>query len=126
MLPRKRKLGPRQLERAQKIFNDAVCSVAKELGAVQGEVWSNDVPEFTLETKVGQLYLRPIAALSEAGGFVALRFKDVDSACARLNPSRHLSELLNPFSGKWNLDLYGYISSEEIRQELLSHLRRVL
>lgn len=131
---RKRKLGSRQLARAQAAFVEVARAELIALGAVPSErsallPWRD---ELRFDTRAGVLRAKPIAACAEAGGWIALRFDDVDRACTLLNPRKHtafpLDNGLNPYSGKWNIDsvLLGVDDADVIRHHIRLHLRKVL
>lgn len=117
MRPRRsRKLGKRQLERAQRVFADAVNAELDALGAVFDGSFHHMLP-----TRAGLLLARAVPSVLGPGGFVALRFEDVDAA-KKLLGSRGLAWDLNPYSGKWNLNLY----SDEYGEDGAARIRAAL
>jgi hypothetical protein len=116
-----KRLGPRQQEAAGKAFDVAVVEEARFLGCMPLD--DNGLPNtFTIDTVAGPLRIVPISSELGHGGFVACRFKDVEKAREILASDARL----NPFSGKWNLDLYDVEDASLVRAELRRHLNRVL
>lgn len=117
-----RRLGKRQLERAQRTFEDAVIAELTAHGAVFDGSFHHILP-----TRAGLLLARGIPSVLDAGGFVALRFDDVGAAQSFLSSphpssSRFRGEL-NPYSGKWNLNLFGREFGEGCEDRIRAVLR---
>lgn len=113
-----RQLGKRQLERAQQTFEAAVTAELEAHRAVFDGHFHHMMP-----TRAGLLLARGISCVSDAGGFVALRFDDVDAAKAFLRARGTYGESLNPYSGKWNLNLYGREFGEGCQDRIRAALR---
>lgn len=106
---------------AKKAFEQAVIQAAVDLGATL----DTDRPwlrYYKLETKAGLLWIMAVPETEGPGGFVALRFEDVDRA-KQLLPS---GLNLNPYSGKWNLHLFGVKDPTAINQAVNNHIRKVM
>lgn len=114
---KERKLGRRQLERANRAFTSAALAELEAHGAVFDGSFHHHLP-----TRAGLLLARPIPSVTGSGGFVALRFDDVEAAKNFLKGKICGGEL-NPYSGKWNLNLYGPEFGEGCEGPIRSALR---
>ncbi len=114
---RSRQLGKRQLERAQLAFETAVTAELAAQRAIFDGTFHHLLP-----TRAGLLLARPISSVTGPGGFVALRFDDVEAGKVFLQRSGHTWGL-NPYSGKWNLNLYGEEFGEGCEDAIRSALR---
>lgn len=121
---RPRKPGPRQLERMQAAFTEAIDSVARELGATPTP---DGFYVYRIDTKAGELRFSASPSSLGPGGQLVTRFEDVDRACALLNPRKFMQHFsgLNPHSGKWNLILYD-VGPADAYARALRHIESVL
>lgn len=113
-----RRLGKRQLERAQLAFETAVVAELTAHRAVFDGSFHHMMP-----TRAGLLLARGIPSVLDAGGFVALRFDDVEAAKTFLSNRYSYSGELNLYSGKWNLNLYGREFGEGCEDRIRAALR---
>ncbi len=116
-MTRPRRLGKRQLERANRTFEDAANAELDAHGAVYDGSFHRLLP-----TRAGLLLAHAIPSDTGPGGFVALRFDDVEAARAFLQGKVRGDEL-NVYSGKWNLHLFGEWFGEGCGDRIRSALR---
>lgn len=105
-----RRLGKRERERLQATLVEIAVQELVRLGAIPSERRTHPAfdGELNIETKAGLLRCRAYRSAVYDGIWIALRFEDVERACALINPKKRTSfpydNGLNPFSGKWNMD----------------------
>jgi hypothetical protein len=115
-----RKLGTRQKAQADAAFQAACERALRDLGATPNEPGA--FHGYSIETRAGALAINVYpTSLPEPGGWLAMRFADVERARA-LGLSA-----LNPHSGKYNIDsLYGEADPAIVTAEVIRHVRRAL
>lgn len=91
---------PTEKQRA-KFKRDLRKLVAEMVERVGGRETTEDdylgrMYSFVVPTEMGDLLIDPHE------DWIAGRFVDVDAANTRLNPSKRLHGVLNPYTGKWN------------------------